>query len=119
MLLVLDCALFDTFVCGKQCYIMYWNCLYLTTLQEQIDTVNAKGVENVREVDWIEIKTEEDYIQLEGRVKCEPEVSVLCCVFCVQVCVCVLYCTVCFVTISTLAHHIISVSACQPADVPV
>jgi hypothetical protein len=68
---------------------------FLITLQEQIDTVTVGGVENVGVEDWIEIKTEEDYMELVGRVKCEEEVSVLCCVLCVQVCVCVcvFYCT--------------------------
>jgi hypothetical protein len=36
------------------------------------------GVENVGEEDCIKIKTEEDYIQGVGLVKCEQEVSVLC-----------------------------------------
>jgi hypothetical protein len=62
---------------------------FYSILQEQIDTVIVEGVENVGEEDWIEIreddrieiKTEKDYIQLVGRVKCEQEVSVLCCVF--------------------------------------
>jgi hypothetical protein len=58
---------------------MYWNYLYFISLQEQIDTVTVEDVENVWEEDCIEIKTEEDYIQLVGRVKCEEEVSVLCC----------------------------------------
>jgi hypothetical protein len=61
-------------------------------LQDHIDTVTVEGVENVGEEDWIEIKTEEDYIELVGRVMCEREVSVLFCfvvVICVQVCVCV------------------------------
>ena len=40
--------------------------------------MTVEGVENVGEEDWIEIKTEEDYIQLVGTVKCEQEVSVLC-----------------------------------------
>jgi hypothetical protein len=44
--------------------------------------MTVEGVENVGEEDCIEIKTEEDYIQLVGRVKCEQKVSVLCCVFC-------------------------------------
>jgi hypothetical protein len=72
------------------------------------------GVESVGGEDWIDVKTETVYAQLLGRVKCEQEVSVLCCVFlvviCVQVCVCVcvvlycvfnytlLYCTVCLIT---------------------
>jgi hypothetical protein len=46
-----------------------------------MDTVTVEGVENVGEEDWIDIKREEDYIELVGRVKCEQEVSVLCCVF--------------------------------------
>jgi hypothetical protein len=40
--------------------------------------VRVEGVENVGGEDCIEIKAEEDYIQLVGRVKCEQEVSVLC-----------------------------------------
>jgi hypothetical protein len=60
-----------------------WNYLFLITLQEQIDTVTVEGVENEGEEDWIETKTEEDCIELVGRVKCEQEVSVLCCVLCV------------------------------------
>jgi hypothetical protein len=47
-------------------------------LQENIDTVKVERVEGVGEEDCINIKTEEDYIQLVGRVKCEQEVSVLC-----------------------------------------
>jgi hypothetical protein len=47
----------------------------LIPLQEKIDTVTVEGVENVGEEDCIEIKTEQDYIQL---VKGEQEVSVLC-----------------------------------------
>jgi hypothetical protein len=47
-------------------------------LQEKIDTMTVEAVENVGEEDCIKIKTEEDYIQSVGRVKCEPEVSVLC-----------------------------------------
>jgi hypothetical protein len=50
----------------------------LITLQEKIDTVTVEGVENEGEEDCIKIKTEEDYIQLVRRVKCEQEVSVLC-----------------------------------------
>jgi hypothetical protein len=66
---------------------------FFITLQEKIDTVTVEGVENVGEENCIEIKTEEDYMQLVGRVKCEQEVSVLCCVFCGRdlftgVCVC-------------------------------
>jgi hypothetical protein len=82
-------------------------------LQEQVDTVTLEGVESVGEEDWIEIKTEEDYIELVGRVKCEQEVSVLCCVFVICVLVCV-SCTVHCVQLHTLfilAYHIISVCA--------
>jgi hypothetical protein len=50
----------------------------LITLQGKIHTVTAEGVENVGEEDCTEIKTEKDYMQLVGRVKCEQEVSVLC-----------------------------------------
>jgi hypothetical protein len=79
-------------------------------LQEQIDTVTVEGVEIAGREDWIEIKTEGGYIQLVGRVKCEPEVSVLCCVFCVQVCVCVcVFCTANCVQLHTFhtctSHH--------------
>jgi hypothetical protein len=49
----------------------------LITLQQQIDTVTVEGVQNVGEEDWIEIKREEDYMHLVGRVKYEQEVSVL------------------------------------------
>ena len=84
MLFVVDCAVFDTFVCGKQCctyiriiiiiIIFFFN----VTLQEKIDTVTVEGVENVGEAERIEIKTEEDYIQLVRVIKTEQEVSVLC-----------------------------------------
>jgi hypothetical protein len=40
--------------------------------------VTVEGVKNVEEEDCIKIKTEEDYIQGVGTVKCEQEVSVLC-----------------------------------------
>jgi hypothetical protein len=50
--------------------------LVLITLQEQIDTVTV-GVENVGDEDWMEIKIEENYVQLVDGVKCEQEVSVL------------------------------------------
>jgi homoserine dehydrogenase len=50
---------------------------FLFPLQEQIASVTVEGVKNVGEEDCIEIKTEEDYMQLVGRVKCEQEVSVL------------------------------------------
>jgi hypothetical protein len=77
VLLLVDCALFDAFVCCKQCYT-YVGILFLITLQERIDTVTVEGVDNVGEEDCIEIKTEEDYVQLVGTVKSEEEVSVLC-----------------------------------------
>jgi cell division septal protein FtsQ len=57
---------------------IYWNYLFLITLQEKIDTVTVEGVENVEEEDCIKIKTEEHYIQLVWTVKSEQEVSVLC-----------------------------------------
>jgi hypothetical protein len=71
-----------------------WNYLFLITLQEQIDTVKIEGVDNVRGEDCTKIKIEDDYMELAGRVKCELEVSVLCCLFygsdlCTGVCVCV------------------------------
>jgi hypothetical protein len=69
---------------------------FLITLQEQIDTVTIEGVEDVGEEDCIKNETEEDYIQLMDRVKCEQEVSVLSFVFCggdlftgARACVCV------------------------------
>jgi hypothetical protein len=90
-------------------YILEVSC-FGSILQDQIEVVIVEGVENVGGEDWIEIKTEEDCIQLVGGVKCEQEVSVLCCVFGVQVCVCVcvLYCTLCSVTHSfhtCISHH--------------
>jgi hypothetical protein len=54
---------------------IYLNYLFFIPLQEKIDAVTVERVENVGEEDSIEIKTEEDYIQL---VKSEQEVSVLC-----------------------------------------
>ena len=55
---------------------------FFIILQENIDTVTAKRVENVGEEDCIKIKTEEDFIQLVWTVKTEEEVSVVCwCVF--------------------------------------
>ena len=57
---------------------MYWNCLFLIILQENVDTVTAEKFENVGEENWIIIKTEEDCIQLVRTVKCEQEVSVVC-----------------------------------------
>ena len=79
VLFVVDCALFDTFVCGKQCCtcirIIFF---FYITLQEKIDTVTVEGVENVEEEDCIKIKTEEDFIQLVRVIKTEQEVSVLC-----------------------------------------
>jgi hypothetical protein len=53
---------------------MYLNYLFLITLQEKINTVTVEGVENVGGEDCVEIKTEEDYIEL---VKSEQEVGVL------------------------------------------
>jgi len=50
----------------------------LITLQETIDTVTVELVENIEEEEHIEIKTEEDFIQLVRTVKIEQEVSVLC-----------------------------------------
>jgi hypothetical protein len=96
---------------------IYWNYLFLVPLQEKIDTVTVEGAENAGEENCIEMKTEEDYIQLVRRVKCEQEVSVLCCVgvFCGTdlfsgVFVCVLYCTLCFVTLTfcTCISHLLS-----------
>ena len=68
---------------------------FLITLQDTIDTVTVEGVENVEGEEHIEIKTEEDYIQLVRTVKIEQEVSVLCWFVCVCVYACVLYCTHC------------------------
>jgi len=73
---------------------------FFISLQEKIDTLTVEGVDSVGEEDYIEIKTEEDYIQLVRTVKCEQEVSVLCCVVCfavviyVPVCVCCKLCLV-------------------------
>jgi hypothetical protein len=49
----------------------------LVTFQEKIDSLTVEGVEKVGEEDWIEIKTEEDCLELVGRVKSEQVVSVL------------------------------------------
>jgi hypothetical protein len=110
VLIVLDCALFDTFVWGKQCYAYVSNYLFLITLQKKIGTVTVEGVENVGEENCIKIKTEEDYIQLVGRVKCEHEVSCFVVVIYLKVCVFVLYCTLYFVTHSfcTCISHLFS-----------
>ena len=56
---------------------IYLSYLFLIPLQETIDTVTVEGVENVGEEDCIEIKTEQDYIQLVRTIKREQEVSVL------------------------------------------
>jgi hypothetical protein len=77
VLLVVDCALFDTFVCASSA-IHILDLSFLITLQENIDTVTVGGVENVGEEDCIKIKTEEDYIRSVGTIKTEQEVSVLC-----------------------------------------
>ena len=53
--------------------------IFLMIVQENIDTVKVERVENVGEVDWIKIKTEEEFcIQLVRTVKNEEEVSVVC-----------------------------------------
>ena len=52
--------------------------IFLIILQEKIETDTIEGVENVREKDCIEIKTEQHCIQLVRTVKSEQEVSVLC-----------------------------------------
>jgi hypothetical protein len=57
---------------------IYWNCILLLILQENIDTVKVGRVENVGEEDCIKIKTEEDCIQLVRTIKTEEEVSVVC-----------------------------------------
>jgi hypothetical protein len=118
VLFIVDCALFEIFVFAVPWYIyiyiyLYWNFLFLITLQEQIDTVTVEGVENVGKEDWIEIKSEEDYVRLVGTIKTEQEVSV--CVFCgsdlfTGVCACVLYCTLHLVmhSFGTLILHLLS-----------
>src|SRR5215510_7922309 len=82
---------------------------FFISLQEKIDTLTVEGVDSVGEEDYIEIKTEEDYIQLVGTVKCEQEVSVLCCVVCCVVCfvvgICVQVCVVNCVVLCTLVLH--------------
>jgi hypothetical protein len=82
----------------------------LVTFQERIDSLTVEGVENVGGEDWIEIKTEEELV---GRVKCEQEVSVLCCVLCtgVCVCVCVVLCIVFSYALFTYCTSHYSVSA--------
>ena len=77
---------------------IYWNYLLdimMKLLQENIDTVTGERVENVGEEDSMNIKTEQDYMQLVRAVKSEEEVSVVC-VFCdgdlfTSVHACVLY----------------------------
>jgi hypothetical protein len=60
-----------------------WLFFSFIILQEKIDTVTVEGDQNAGEEDCIEIKTEEDYIQLVRTVISEEEVSVLCwCVVC-------------------------------------
>ena len=56
---------------------IYFNYLFLITLQERVDTVTVEGVENVEEEDCTSIKTEQHFIQLVRTVKTEQEVSVL------------------------------------------
>jgi hypothetical protein len=51
--------------------------MFLITLQEKIDTVTVRGVENVEEEDSITVKTEEDYNESVRIMKTEQEVSVL------------------------------------------
>ena len=69
--------MFSAVVCGQQCYTYVIIIFFLITLQDTIDTVTVEGVENAEEEERIEIKTEEDYIQLVRTVKTEQEVSVL------------------------------------------
>ena len=62
---------------------IYYSYLFLIFLQQNIDTVTVKSVENFGEGDCIKIKTEEDCIEeLVRTVKSEEEVSVVCwCIF--------------------------------------
>jgi hypothetical protein len=72
---------------------IYWNYLFLITLQENVDTVTVEGVKNVGEEDCIKIKTGEEYIQSVGTIKTEQEVSVLCwCILVINLQVCVDVC---------------------------
>ena len=68
-----------------------YNYTFLITLQDTIDTVTVEGVKNVEEEERIEIKAEEDYIQLVRTVKVEQEVSVLCWCVCVCICMCAVH----------------------------
>jgi hypothetical protein len=78
VLLVVDCALLDTFVCRKHCYTYITKVFFIyINLQEKIGTVTVEGVENVEEEDCTSIKTEQHFIQLVRTVKTEQEVSVL------------------------------------------
>ena len=52
--------------------------IFLLILQVKIDTDTIELVENVREKDCIEIKSEQHCIQLVRTVESEREVSVLC-----------------------------------------
>jgi hypothetical protein len=53
------------------------NYLFLVTVHEKIDRVTVERVEYVGEEDCIEIKTEEDYVQVVWAGNNELEVSVL------------------------------------------
>ena len=78
LLLVVDCSFFNAVVCGKPCYIYQRFIYFLLILQVKIDTDTIELVENVREKDCIEIKSEQHCIQLVRTVESEREVSVLC-----------------------------------------
>ena len=63
----------------------------MITLQDTIDTVTVEGVEDVQEEVRIQIKTEQNYIELVQTVKTEEKVSVLCWSVCMYG---VLYCNI-------------------------
>ena len=94
--------MFDGVVCGQQCST-YIRIFFLITLQDTIDTVTVEGVENVQEEVRIEIKTEENYIELVQTVKTKQKVSVLCWSVCMY---CVLYCIVLIVFRCALVSYV-------------
>jgi hypothetical protein len=58
---------------------IYQNYIFLSIiLQGNIDTVPLEGVDSLGAEDCVNIKTEQDYIELVRTVKTEDEVSVVC-----------------------------------------
>jgi len=78
VLLVVVYTLIHDFACDNQCCTYIGIIYFLIILQENVDRITVERDENVGEEDCIKIKTEEDYVQLVRKVKCEQEVSVVC-----------------------------------------